>query len=968
MSKGSLKIERIAPRPEHYQQRIKLFARHGGWLTALHESQLVALRSTLEDFEDDDQIELMPFPALLGRVLRFACIPIPTMVRDTEMLALIEVLCKDLEPDSPLGGIRELTGLHEALRRTLRELRHWQVTPTDLRQAAFFATQPEKLLQLAEFFERLNAELETLQRCTSTELLAAVQALESIPDFSPRILILCGKDPLPDLLGAIPMLVRLGAQIELLVDDVAPTAAFESMFKAILGRDLPPKPEIDWYDQIFSSSPPSELHHPELKAVSVPDPVSEVNWALRECLKARSEGILEHRMGIVVPDRELYVPLLLAAAPRYLGDGDGGKRPALDARLPMPLLANGFSALVLQCLRALGHQDVREMPKLLASSYFRLPLDDLADLKRACQKFIGEPGDSWHALSGWSDEHEDRFASLRALLDWRNAVVQGAHPLTEWHAELTRFTRLELFTERLNRRDDWRADADRSAVTALMRSLGGYASVMVAKGAPPLNLRAFASLAERIWNREEIAVPTRRHGIRVVSSAQELGVVDLVIVLNAVEGVYPRRRSEEPILFDSDRKAIRDLQQHVVELPDSHTHAAEQRPAFLRLCAAARRKLVFFCPRLTGDRRAIRSGYVEDLLRSFPQSEEVEISGSQIVPDLQECLVTQDFDIRTALNMPRIAPERPELKMEATRAMVRPKFDEGVSYKVLSSAAECPFRAVAGHVVGLRPAGMIQHLSALFRIADEASLFHHDQLEFGEIALKHAAKRVLDELATEIDATEHKLIGTILAEAQANLIKNEVAAREYWQPESISTQSARLEDVVPRPQVNIGGQLINLTGKVDGVANIRGKHTLRFYTSSSTLVDKYSLKEESRYWVEVMLLLATLLRSKDSNVALEFQSVRGGRKLYVLRDETESASVNTVGDIRTEIIPEKTARNVGIQNMREYLKGSVAALSEGKMAPSHGPHCDRCDLGELCRWSQNLVEHAITREAEVTEE
>ncbi len=958
MSKGSLRIQRIAPRPEQYQHHVRAFAKKEGWLTALHESQLVALRSTLEHFDDEDQIEIMPFPAMLGRILRFACQPLPIMARDTEVLALLEVLCEELQPESPLGATRELPGLHEALRRTLRELRHWQVSPSDLRQAAFFAAQPDKVLQIADLHSSLSRELTELQRCTSTELLAAVAELAPIPDFSPRILILCGEEPLPDLLASIPCLVKLGARIELLCDAVAPTPAYRANFEAVLGKPLPPAPEPSWIHQVFEEAPDSSLQHPQIRTFSVPDPVAEVNWALRACLRARSEGILEHRMGIVVPDRDLYVPLLIAASPRFLGDGDGSGRPVLDARLPMPLLANGFCALVLQCLKALGHDDIREIPKLMASSYFRLAPDHQQELRRQCQLLLNGPNETWAGLEAWVAGAAEEFAPLVALLEWRKQASVQPITLAAWHAELARFTRLEIFTERLNRRDDWHADADRGAVTALLRSLGGYAAVMSAKGSAALNLRAFALLAERVWQREETAVPTRRHGIRVVSSAQELGVVDLVIVLNAVEGVYPRRRSEDPILFDSDRAAIRELKSHAVEIPDSHTHAAEQRPGFLRLCAAARTRLVFMVPRMSGDRQAIRSGFVEDVLRAYPESEQVEILGSQIVPDRANCLVTQDLEIREALDGPRHVPERPSLHLEESRAMVRPAFEEGVSYKVLSIARECPFRAVANKMLGLAPNGPSQkHLSLLFRIAQEANLFNLDTLEMAPEALSHATKNALAELSTEVDSTELKLLQSILEEAIDKLLANERDARDYWQPHPVSKGRTRLGDVATRSQITIAGQPITLSGTVDGVAEIRDKKTLRFYTQSTQLTGKDPIKPDSRYWIEVMLLLCTMLSKDQRDVALEFQSLRGGRKLIVLNDSTGSAGVAKKGeDLLTEIIPLRDVRDVGIQEMKKLLVASVEDLKAGHMQPKRGEHCERCNLGELCRYSQALVE------------
>jgi ATP-dependent helicase/DNAse subunit B len=116
--------------------------------------------------------------------------------------------------------------------------------------------------------------------------------------------------------------------------------------------------------------------------------------------------------------------------------------------------------------------------------------------------------------------------------------------------------------------------------TALRRAIRNIASVRVGSDDQPFSLRQFSLLCRDAWNDEQYSIPAQGNGILVVNSAQSIGEVRSVYALGMLEGVFPRRRTEDPILTDGDRNQISTALSLDPPLMTSMEYASKERDEF----------------------------------------------------------------------------------------------------------------------------------------------------------------------------------------------------------------------------------------------------------------------------------------------------------------------------------------------------------------------------------------------------
>lgn len=927
---------------------LRKFEKEPGYVTALED----VLLPVVYGFEPDpEKIEVVPLGDLLGRVCVEVGIRPAAMATRGQIRAATELVCADLPSDSPLYACRSFPGFHDALASTLRELHHFDVDAERLEEV--IPKLPEELRakfrSLAEVDRGVREALGEIGRAGSLERARALLEGEfkRVPHVR-RLLLLAGADIRPLFMRVIRKLADHGVEVWIALDESG--AAFEGTQWTLSSLGIPerPKPNAHWTQAIFHEAD-AGISKPEGVLFSASDALSECEWALRACVDAIGrDGIFPHRIAILVPDPDQYVPLLLASAERF--------DLRLDARLATPLLTTGLAHLTAKILEVLSQPSPSALPKLAKSSYLQADAKGAAQLAETVQSTLRiHPSgpEAWEALEAFADQEREAFPWLWPLLNWRKNMMEHQRSLSDWHAALYDLLCMDFLEQAAQSHQSQKREHDRRAQTALIRAIADYAPVFDQRRKSTLSLAAFTTIAKRLWKKEEIVLPlSSTEGIRIVSNARQLGACDLVIGLGMLEGVMPRRRREDSVLGDEERHAISEALKLDPPLPDSFHAARAQRDEFLRLCSAAQKRLILGYPETGDDRDNVPTTYLALVAHALGERvRRVAYERRLVVPPKSDCRIPQDFVLSEALASAPDPALPVQLTLAEARQLVRPNFEEGIKVSEASQALSCPFRAVAGHRLRLR----IQKLrleNRLHQLPASSGLLRADDPETARKQLQSELGQILTQETALSEPWELNLLELTASRRIEGWVVREFHSRELWKrdPESARVQ-VPLEDDALRSRFKVGDKSVQFLGQVAGISDHGPYRTIHLYRQSQ--FKKPDPTDDPGAWLELALHFAMALRAKKP-VALQIDSSEGDRCLLVLnrnvgdglRGDGESFKIDDLA-IPPAILADQ---------MRELLAQAVETLERGDMRTVPGDTCNHCDFGELCRSSSVLVD------------
>ncbi|HWD39279.1 MAG TPA: hypothetical protein VG944_10550, partial [Fimbriimonas sp.] len=675
------------------------------------------------------------------------------------------------------------------------------------------------------------------------------------------------------------------------------------------------------------------------KIVATADALSECEWALRSCLEER------HSTAIYVRDLDGYAPMLEAAGKR-LG-------VSLQIQRRVSLCQNAFVRMTLGVLNACAGNDVRKFEPLFRSSYLGLTATDRNRIAGYLSEARRQRAGQWDELERLMAQDGETSQWLVDVLAWRKDAVASQADLSGWLQRLRDLVDKLPWHRAMAKPTAYDSQRDVRAFSVMQSRLVTEAHLDRVSEPRTLGLSGFVARCEALWEAADVSIPAGE-GIPVVRSASAITGADRVFVLGMLEGVFPRRRSEDPVLNDSERAALSRAFPDRQPLRLSLDLAAEERDEFYRICAAAKELVTFSYPVIGDDRDNIPAFYLELIRQALGEKvvKEQDLSQASLAPAVSACRSEEDRLLSWALEAPREDPERPEIESEENRELLKRDRSEPFKPQELRDAVECAFKYQAHHRLGIRGHKRISNWSRLRRLPQDAMLASARSPEEARDRLRQALDSTLDRLFGELSEWELRVLQRGGERLIGEWVEREFEARKMWPKEGDELQNVAfgtegLRDMMPGH--------VPIEGAVAGKSRLQGGGTvLRMYESRVPEDDDMTDAEKLYYG---LLFLAG--HQSGTETALELEGLNGRRSMLVLNRiglpelPSNRHKKLRVVDLSGSDDPARS-KEIFFETTKALLKLAVSRAESGDIEPIPGDYCDWCDYGELCRNSKNF--------------
>lgn len=920
------------------QEAIDEIAQRSLVVSCLSDSRLPLIRNLLPlEYE----VEVMPFAELVGRVLGAMGLPRPPLATASQIRAAIRFACEELPEGLAISASSRHAGTHDALEKTLTELRHFGIGTQELVE---WETRSDlvsygKIRSLSLISQTVDQSLSNLNRET---LLARMRRCydgdQPVGKSMKPVIVLAGDDQQPERCRWLEWLAGRGVHVELWIQRIQGRKDLFAHHATSLPVDSD-QHDPHWYASLFADSSFSGSA-PAIFIASTGEVLAECEWALRSCAQRLAEGVNPVRIGILARDAQRYNPLLLSAARRM--------NLPISIRIPVPLLTNGLCAYTIRVLGALAEPNLRRFAKAIQSGYSGLSEKLRHDCRDVIRKITYTGEEAWKALTAWAEEEPERVPLLE-ILHWRRKAVSEPLDLRRWHSLVLDWLRSPRLVESVQS-EEATAPRDQRAVTAMIRPISELAALYDARDGQLMNLSSFSQLCDELWDKETATLPPNQHGIQITSDPECLGSMDTLVVLGMLEGVFPRRRSEDPILTDLERESISNLMPDKPPLATSFDRSRAERDVLARIAATPQHSLWMLYPQTQDDRDNVPAFYLNEIERVVQNRvTRLDYPRSKIAPNVEDCLCEQDRNFALALTSGPIPSKTPVLSTLTARQRVRPN-PEGISPEHIVSAFECPFQAAFRYQLHLTPRVKRNPWSRLASIPTQVKLPMIADKQTARAILSSALEEKIRSLAVDLEPWEESLLQQGATRLVDGWIDREFLARETWAREPDSLQSdIPFESAGVTCEFKHGDETIVLKPKANILGTyMSGGHRVLMLSRTSSLMLTSSLQKSKASGH--LLLLGLYLQSlyKPPSVgAIEVDAMKGERILYLLNRPDSIPRTNE---------PTMKTLDFGLQDRSEFFqetkklrKLALDAVMNGSIETKPGEHCLGCDLGEICR-------------------
>ena len=932
-------------------------ARGAGLVCAISD---VRVRALARMIEDRPEVEIVPFGSLVSKFLDRDGPRAMSLAQSGHEVAAIAEACESLEEDSPLYLSRHFAGLHRALARTLGELRGWGFDPERL-EACAEAAGPElaSLLRSLALVERRTSQTLFDLGCErlTDRMLACTGSKSGLHGEAARLMIVLNRDAAPSQIEWIQWVARAGAHVTVICEGCAcgdedgwPASGFERAPKATgtASRLLAGLAGLSLEDAHES---------PQVQIESAADALAEVEWTLRACRKLVEEGVESQEIAVFARNMDEYRPLVEASA----------KRLEVPVRIVdrSQLTTNRFVQWTLDLLRACESRDVRLLGRAVRHSYVGLRGEGAAELETELEAAHAGRGDSWSHLEEWVAGCDAGWNWLQGILEWRREAQATGAPLTGWHARL-RDLLGRLMAERAESAVRFSSSArDERARSAMLRSLSQRASVRKVRSEEAVSLHEFVEFAAKAWEESEYTVPPADFGVPFVSSADDLGPVQALFVLGMLEGSFPGRRREDPILTDEQRAELSQIAELPVALRDSQWSAAGDRLELLALCAAPADRLTLSYPQTGEDRDNVPAFYLDEVeAASGGKARRVDHRLDRLTPS-QEPMAEADRALAEAIAGPRVHPAAPNLASDVAKAALKWPETRAFEPEEIRRALTCPFQFMAHSVLKLRPHRFRSRWGELLSLPRLAKLTAQPSPEAARRALNQQLEALLER---EMARSEPWEIGMLRNGAQRLIegwVAREFRARELWPRQGDVSTDVKFGEQGTREA--LWGD-VRLTGQVPAITEIEGYRVAHVFRSRVVRQDQRNDKLSEADWAYVALLLYALMpETGGGGQAVEVDGSGSGRELLMLSAGGGRPLAQDTGkDVRrfdvtafegqSETVSHKATWTAFLQRSKALVNKGVRRIRETEVEPTPGDDCEWCEYGELCRSSKEFNE------------
>ena len=992
MANGRIRVLSAIPGPTSLSPIVRDFAkRREGTVTAFSDGLLPLCAQLIGE---DSLIEVKPFGEIVRQTLEMSGEEVGLIAQQGQCLAAVAQVIGELGEDSPFWKTHAFSGLHESLWSSLKELGEWGIDAEECRRLAanVGSRRGRKLTDLAHVTDRVEEILAVVGRQTHGYQVRACLGGTLEPDGSlDRLLVVAGGEDNPRRIEWIQWLAAGGTDVTIVLDRHATDGSLFDGARQMRERIGEPVTETGDANRLARNlfTTPDHSGAPiDVAIVSAADPLAEVEWALRGCLERGEPS----DSAIFARNLDTYAPLIEAAS----------KRLGVPIRMARraPLLTNAFARLTLTTLQFCASSDVRSIAPIVRSSYLGLAPEQKEELNSQVREAHRKRASQWTTLQTWStgsissridsgtfdqapspapageggvgvaaklrraatplnsagEPTEPPYPWLSQVLAWRQDALAADGTLAEWTERLRTLIDVLPWHEELGTAGAYSSDRDRRAQNQLQRVLASYATVNQAIGAGMLTLAGFTQLCERLWTTADVSIPVTEsdEGVTVAAGTETLGSVQNLFVLGMLEGVFPRRRREDPILTDEERSEISDLRPGHPRLRTSIDLARAERDEFYRVCAAPLARIVFSYPLTDDERDNIPAYYLDKVRDAVGVVSEGNHRRSELAPPLEACETEADRNLRQALDGDRQMPLPIELNTEAARLAITPQESDAFRPEELRDALRCPFMSVARHRLGRRPKRRGARWYGLRKLPQAASLPIQGSSAEAEAVLISALESELDILYSDVPEWEMQLLASGGRRLVRDWVRREFASRDHWTKDPGSTLmnvgfgSHGLRDTLPGN--------ISLTGVIPAISRMGSTSVLHLYGGAPR--DAADLTDSERLYLGVHFLAA---HQTGHESAVEIESTGSKRTLYLLnRSGTRPVSAQVQDGLEVKELSEaddpSLSKKIFFDRVKMALRRAMLRISEGHIEATAGEQCDTCDYGELCRRSKAFGE------------
>lgn len=952
-ARSSLRALGLVPGAASLQLLLDEFRLGGPGVVCALNSNLLQSASALVD-EDDDVLEPPVGLAELVKRILTLCDESPRSLGGGALLVTaLAKATEDLDAQSPYAASAKFPGFHKAAAETLQALM-CRVEPDRLDESAEEAA-PEtaaKMRSLAALEREIRRTLEALNKeSLAQQMLRCFECKPSSSAKLIRTLVLGGSESSPLIARWIKWLSECGVDVTVALDAPIPESGLfggSILFARELGVLIEGRGEpSDLCSVLFTERTSDGLPRVEISSCS--DALAEAEWALRGCQRDIRNGLSVNEIGIYARNLDDYATCLESAAKR------------LDIPLKMsrraPILTNRFARLALETLQFCASDDPRLLIPVLGCSYLGLDRKLAAEVKAQAQTAYKARKNAWPVMAGFAQKESDRIPWLARILAWREEALKSALPLFTWN---DRFRTLVSILPWHGPSGEGPSQArDIRVQTAMRRAIANVASVGRVTQERPIDLREFVRVCGAIWEDEDYTIPAGQDGIAVVASAQRLGPIKSLYALGMLEGVFPRRRSEDPILNDEDLNEISRVLALDPPLPTSFDRAREERDEFYRLCAAAEDSITLSYPQTDETRDNVPAFYLQEIQRAMPHAVLRDYPRVPFAPLLDECVSQADIHLRQAFDSPREEPLPVHFLTKELRDDMAWPSDRPFTPQDLRSVLQCEFKHFASRRIGVKPRWELGRWSGLRRLPRNVRLMEQADQESALRALETALEAELDELYGEAPPWELSLMRSGGRRLISEWVKREFTARQLW-PKEPNTLKLDLPFGAPGIRNRMPGE-VALEGTIAASSGMGPYAVTHLYESQAP--EKGSnfggpLAELDTLYYGLHLLARY---GQREGTAVEVESMSGERTLLLMPrlPQAPMASNQQAGlhviDLATAG-EGRLAQKAFFDEVKRRLKRAVSALQQSGIEPMPGKHCSFCGFGELCRRSQDFSE------------
>lgn len=943
MPKGRIRLLSTIPGPRNLEPLVRDFCRRGDYLTAFSDSAVKTLANLVPE---GVVVETVLFGALTQKFVSF-CGELPhPIAQKGHVVAALGLACEDLTSDSPLYRSAHRIGLHRALADTLHALSDQGLTPEEYEAIADQADPilARKLRSLAALERSATDSLRSLGRSFGREhhRLCMEGTPEKGADLG-RILVLAGGDFSPQATELLLWAAKHGAQITV-VAYRHPTN--NRLFKGarLTAEALNVDPEEvgsagEIQIRLFADSASTK---PDVRCsvVSAADPLAETEWAIRGCLERHASGVRYEKMAIYVRDSEAYAPLIEASA----------KRLGVPLRIwhRAPLMTNSFARLTKAALEFCASRDVRLLLPLARTTYVGLTHEERTELSVILKSAYSDRANQWQVLQEWVDSQAERYPWLVALLKWREAAVSTPAVLDLWIGRLRDLmVELPAGEETLVGRK-----RDARALYVLQQSLTAIASVRRLQGPRNLTLQEFLRFASMVWDEADVSVPAGEQGVLVTGQADSLPSLTTLFVVGMLEGIFPRRRSEDPILSDFDLEEMSKIRGGI-PLLNSRDRAEAERDEFYCLCAAASEEIVFSYPETDEERDNVPAFYLDEIDRAMGGIERIPRPRKHLTPRIEDCLSISDREIAFALDQEKIAT--PPLAFEDSETVARFATEQpgGYTPRELRDALLCPFSYFVKEKLQVAPDRLRTRWFSLVRLPQKANLAGAKDEAEAHRQLTAKLEEHVDSMVAEVPDWELSLLRSGGRRLIREWVEREFLSRKLWSKEDQTgpTYFGRdgLRDILPK--------ILKLDGGVGGVSKV-GPYSVVHLNETSGPLRSYGpaneLTDQDKLYYGLHLLAAW-----NRAAAIEVETMAGERLLMLLPrlPGVDLPSRVQEGLKVVDLGPDDASGpKAFFDDVKDLAREAVARIERVEVRAIRGDHCAWCDFGELCRQSLEFGE------------